>query len=253
MSFWTGSKPSPLAWGVAVSLFLHALLWLKLSGRMGSFRQENQDNVALMEIDLTRPFRLVSDPRLAHRSENPGTGGPVVEKPTPAAGTGQPAEKKERVSALPGPVTQVKEWVLPGPQTQQLEKGTVESGGGGGAAGSGTGAGPGGLGVGEGGGEVDLIYLDDIPRLLNREEFLRNLQRFYPDEERRQDHEGDVGLVVHLDPTGSVRQVGISNSAGPLFDEAAKKVMSLARFSPAKAGGKAVAVKMNQTIRFQLQ
>ena len=67
----------------------------------------------LIEIDLTRPFRITSNPLLARRAENPGAGAPLVEKP----------------SSLPAPEVKPeppKEWVLPGPDTQVLEKPAVE-------------------------------------------------------------------------------------------------------------------------------
>jgi outer membrane biosynthesis protein TonB len=42
---------------------------------------------------------------------------------------------------------------------------------------------------------------------------------------------------------GDVSGVDIKKSAGVLFDEAAKKILSFARFSPARMGEKTVAVE----------
>ena len=47
-------------------------------------------------------------------------------------------------------------------------------------------------------GEVDWVYLTELPKLLNREEMARNIRRFYPEEERRAGHEGQVVARLHL-------------------------------------------------------
>jgi TonB family protein len=183
-----------------------------------------------MEVDLTRPFRLTDNPALAKRALISGTGAPVVTAPKPAA---------------VAPVEPPKDWVLPGPSTQVLEQPAANE-----DAGP---AGLGGLGDGTGFGEVDWVYLTELPRILNKEDLLRDIKRFYPESERLAGREGDVGLVVHIDPDGRVRSVDVAEGAGPLFNEAAQKVIAVARFSPAKAGSRQVAVKIRQTISFRLE
>jgi TonB family protein len=91
-----------------------------------------------------------------------------------------------------------------------------------------------------------------MPRLLNREEMLRNIHRFYPEEERRAGREGQVVARLRLTREGAVSGVDIESSAGASFDEAARKVLSLARFSPARAGDRAVAIKIRQSVDFRL-
>lgn len=221
------SRLPPFETALLLSLLLHVVIWQGFKWRdLLGFR----DSDTTMEVDLTRPFRLTDDPRLARRAVVSGTGAPAVTAPKPAA------------VAPPEPP---KDWVLPGPSTKVLEQpSTAED-----ASPSGLG----GLGDGTGFGEVDWVYLTDLPRILNREDLLRDIQRFYPESERAAGREGDVGLVVHLGPDGGVRSVDITESAGSLFDEAAKKVIAVARFSPAKAGKQAVAVKIRQTISFRLE
>ena len=76
---------------------------------------------------------------------------------------------------------------------------------------------------------------------------------FYPYAERQAQREGRVVVNVHINKAGDVSGVDVTTSAGVLFDEAAKKVLSLARFSPARAGERPVAVKMPQTLDFKLE
>jgi TonB family protein len=227
--------------GLLLSLLLHVGLWQVFShkGFWESFSKTNSS----LEIDLTRPFRIVTDPSLARRAKISGTGAPVVERPSSLP----PA-------LAPVPRRPPKEWVLPGPQTRQLEKPAEQA-----PVGTpygtpdGTGEGLGGRGDGTGWGEVDLVYLTSLPRILNREELARNLRRFYPEAERRAGREGDVQLDVHIDPAGRVSGVDVVGSAGTAFDDAAKKVIQSARFSPAMVKEKAVAVKIRQTIAFRLE
>jgi TonB family protein len=92
------------------------------------------------------------------------------------------------------------------------------------------------LGTG-GDGEVDWIYLTEMPRLLNRDELVKNVLRFYPKPERAAGREARVVLSVHLNRDGAVSGAEIDESAGPHFDEAAIKVISTARFQPRSRRG----------------
>jgi TonB family protein len=226
---------------LALSLALHLLLWQALSWR----EKESRAPVDSLEIDLTRPFRLVSDPALARRAENPGAGAPLAHIPRRQDSLAPPP--KPGASGLPetGAPSDAppKEWVLPGPGTETLEK----PGGDGGAGGLG------GLGTGDGSGEVDWIYLTELPKILNRQDLLHFTRRFYPAPERLAGREGDVVLDVHLDPAGRVASVDVVTSAGADFDQAARKVISKARFSPAKVKERPVAVKIRQTVAFRLE
>ncbi|HRY28786.1 MAG TPA: TonB family protein [Elusimicrobiota bacterium] len=218
----------PFETALLVSFFLHVAAWQALTWKERFVRQEEVDR---LEIDLTRPFRLTDNPFLARRAKVSGTGAPIVEKPKPV--TAPPA----------GEVKPPSEWVLPGPDTKELEKPvTAEDP-----------SGLGGFGVGEGGGEVDWVYLTSLPQLLNRDALLRNLRRYYPESERRAGREGQVVLDLHIDRQGSVTAVDVVTSAGAAFDAAAEKVIRLARFSPAKVETRAVPVKIRQTVAFQLE
>jgi len=50
-----------------------------------------------------------------------------------------------------------------------------------------------------------------------------------------------------------VKSADIVQSGGADFDEAARKAVSLLRFSPAFLGSQRVAVKMRQAIQFRLE
>ncbi|MBI4396733.1 MAG: energy transducer TonB [Elusimicrobia bacterium] len=220
----------PFETGVLLSLLLHVALWQGFALKR-YFEKGSPDSS--IEIDLTRPFRLTHDPSLARRAKVSGTGAPLVTSPKPVT-----------APAPAVPQTPPKDWVLPGPDTTELEKPSD------GDEASPTGLG--GLGDGTGTGEVDWVYLTTLPRMLNRDDLVKNLRRFYPESERLAGREGLVVIDVHIDSEGIVRTVDIIQTAGNLFDEAARKVIHEARFSPAKAGDKSVAVKIRQTIAFQL-
>ncbi|MBK8871998.1 MAG: TonB family protein [Elusimicrobia bacterium] len=240
----------PFRLGLELSILIHSALFLTLShapqGVLDFSPQWARRDP--LEVDLTRPFRLTSDPRKAFRSSNPGTGAPRVDKPTP-----------EPFKAGGGVAAKGVDWTLPTPGTKIFEtptdignplaKSTAPSTGTGTAEGESRGLG--GLGTG-GDGEVDWIYLTEIPRLLNRDELVNNVLRFYPKAERLAGREGRVVAQVHLNRDGAVSGVDIESSAGLLFDEAAKNVLSLARFSPARAGDRPVAVKFSYPIDFHL-
>ena len=226
--------PAPLfSKSLLVSVAFHALLVLAYSIEK-EFSFFSSPPPSVLEIDLTRPFRLTQDPRLARRSPNPGTGAPVVRSPTPMQDP-LPQEVK------PKPI---QDWVLPGPKTEVLVK--PEDGQ------ENTPTGLGGLGTGSGDGEVDWIYLTDLPKMLNRADMAKLLRKFYPEVERRAGREGVVALDLHLDASGRVASVDVVESAGKLFDDASKKVVHQARFSPARVGKKPVPVKIRQSITFQL-
>jgi TonB family protein len=91
------------------------------------------------------------------------------------------------------------------------------------------------------------------PKLLNRDEVLRNLRKYYPERERILGHEGLVIVDIHLGADGSVGGVDVIQSASPLFDAAAIKVAGIMRFSPAQTpDGAAVASKVRERMQFKL-
>lgn len=200
-----------------------------------------EGDVSPFEVDLTRPHVLVDNPLLARKAVNPGRGGHSTEGLKPVL---------DVPPAAPAPE---KTWVLPSADTKVFEKPLVNQGvpGGTGTA-EATSAGTG-LGGGDGSGEVDWIYLTEKPRLLNLDEILRDIRKYYPEEERRAGREGEVILDIHLDEAGRVVKMDVTGSAGAAFDIAARRVMARARFSPARAGSKVVPVKMRQPVAFLLE
>lgn len=152
-----------------------------------------------------------------------------------------------------------KDWTLPGPETRKVEPAPPPPQTPGGAEG-GTGTSPlaGGSGEGAdfgvpGGTGSGGTRLLQLPKLLNAEEVLANLRRFYPERERRAGKEADVGVMIHIGLDGVVSSVDVTASGGGAFDEAAQKVCRLMRFSPAIGlNGKPVPVRLPQPIQFRL-
>ena len=202
-----------------------------------------------VEIDLTRnPFLGTGPAKL---------GAPKKLVPNAPPGPSLPAEANQPPQAVTPSAP--KPWVLPGPETKKIEKPEPPPPTPGGAP-NGTGTSPltGGHGAGAdygtpngtGNGGAALLRL---PVLLNRDEVLANLRRFYPESERRAGHEGTVLVNLHIGADGRVADVDVVRSAGPAFDGAATKVGQLMRFAPALAISGPVPVKIAQPMVFQLR
>ena len=95
--------------------------------------------------------------------------------------------------------------------------------------------GPGGAGsVGAGERPGDFVPLTVVPRLLNREEVLRSLQRFYPPMLMQAGIGGTSIVWLRIDEEGRVIETRIKQGSGhEAFDKAALDVATRARFSPA--------------------
>jgi TonB family protein len=94
---------------------------------------------------------------------------------------------------------------------------------------------------------------DVLPKLLNREEVLSNLRKFYPEAERKAGREAKVVVRLRLGVTGAVEAVDVLQSGGAAFDAAARQVAERMRFSPAMKDGAGVPVALPQAIVFQLE
>jgi TonB family protein len=200
------------------------------------------------EIEITSPFL--------------GDGPAKLGAPKPLV-PGVPAKVNVTVDAPPKPVEKApeppKDWVLPGPNTKKIETPPPPvSTPGGAAGGTGTAAKTGGSGEGSDEGVVGGTGhggtpLSAFPKLLNRDEVLANLRRFYPEAERVAGREADVLVMIHIGSDGGVGSIDVSRTSGPAFDEAARKVGRLMRFSPALGlDGRPVPVRMPQQIQFRL-
>ncbi|MFI5347080.1 MAG: energy transducer TonB [Elusimicrobiota bacterium] len=218
-----------------------------------------------IEIEITSPFLGDGPPKLgAPKPFTPGKIAPVNATAAPPVAAAKPP------AAIVKPPEAPKDWVLPGPSTKVIEvapvpaatgsvkgEGTVTTPGGA-VGGEGTAAKVGGSGDGSdegvvgghGHGGTPLLA---FPKLLNRDEVLANLRRFYPEAERRAGLEADVLVMIHIGADGVVGDVDLSRSSGPHFDSAAQKVGKLMRFSPAIGlNGKPVRVRLPQPIQFRL-
>jgi TonB family protein len=253
----------PPARSFALSFALHAgllALALLLPHVLGLLSNEPPPP---MEIEITSPFLGTGPAKLgAPKPLVPGKIAPV-----------NATADRALIPATPPPPTKApeppKDWVLPGPSTKTLPPPTPAAIGsengsdakttpGGAPGGTGTAAKVGGSGDGsdEGvvGGHGDGgTALSAFPRLLNRDEVLANLRRFYPEAERRAGREADVMVMIHIGVDGNVGAVDVRISSGASFDEAAQKVGKLMRFSPALGlNGRPVPVRLPQPIQFRL-
>jgi TonB family protein len=104
-------------------------------------------------------------------------------------------------------------------------------------------------GVGDG---SDSTQLTRLPQLLNLGDLRAILRRFYPEDERLRGQQGTVVIDLHVDADGRVASVDVVKSATPAFDQAARRVGLLLRFTPAYLGTQKVAVKLRQAIQFNL-
>lgn len=239
-------EPQPfsrsIAWSAGGHALAFAVVWLL--PRLGWFAPP------AFEIEIISPFLGTGPAKLgAPKAFVPGT--PAIKNVTePALEPATPVVK---------PVEPPKDWTLPGPSTKVVEAPAApETTPGGAIGGTGTAAKTGGWGEGSdegvpGGTGDGGTPLSAMPRLLNRDEVMRLLRRFYPEAERRAGREGDVIVALHIGRDGAVSSVDVTRTAGPAFDEAARKVGALMKFSPAVAlNGKPVAVKLPQAVQFRL-
>lgn len=90
------------------------------------------------------------------------------------------------------------------------------------------------------------------PRLLNQEEVERELRRTYPAILRDAGMSGEVEVNLWLDESGAIVQAEVGRSSGhPSFDEAALKVVSVMRLTPAQNRGKPVRVIVTLPVLFK--
>lgn len=217
-----------------------------------------------VEIEITSPFLGDGPAKL---------GAPKAFVPSKAAAVNATAEKLPDAPKPPPtpvkPAEPPKDWVLPGAHTKvetpppPAATGSDKGDGstttpGGAVGGDGTAAKVGGSGDGSDEGVVGGhghggTPLSAFPRLLNRDEVLAGLRRLYPENQRRAGVEADVVVMIHIGDDGLVRSVDLVRSSGADFDDAARKVGNLMRFSPALGlNGRPVRVRMPQPIQFRL-
>jgi TonB family protein len=206
-----------------------------------------------VEIDLTSPFigdgpaHRAAPKRLIPAAKLPPA---PVEAPLPPTPPKPVEQQPPKNWTLPGPDTQ--KLIPPKPETPPPTQGGVVNGEGTSHLQGGSGQGdPYGAvnGHGHGGAPAGMMR----PKLLNRDEVLRNLRKYYPERERLAGHEGLVIVDIHLGADGSIGGVDVIQSASVLFDAAAVKVAHIMRFSPAQTpDGAAVPSKVRERMQFKL-
>lgn len=198
-----------------------------------------------MEIDLTSPFPGDGPAKL---------GRPKPKVPDAPAAPPKPAQPDEVLPPVP---QRTPEWALPGPETRKVQPQAPLPTPGGAEGGTGTSPLDGGVGDGADYGSKHGLGTGgsppiERPKLLNLDEVLRNLRRFYPESERRAGREGAVRVNIHIGSDGSITGVDVAASGGAAFDEAAEKVARLMRFAPARSQAGPVAVVIGQDMVFRL-
>ncbi len=255
----------PPARSLALSFAAHAVLLALALLIPIALHLSSQAPPPEMEVEIISPFLGTGPAALnAPKALVPGKRALVNETAEKAAAPVPPPKVEPKAPEAP------KDWVLPGPSTKVVEAPKPSPTGS--ESGSGTQTTPGGAkggegtaaktgGSGENGSDEGVVgghgdggtALLAFPRLLNRDEVLANLRRFYPESERRAGREADVIVMIHIGADGLVGAVDIRSSSGPSFDEAAQKVTKLMRFSPAIGlSGRPVPVRLPQPIQFRL-
>jgi protein TonB len=131
-----------------------------------------------------------------------------------------------------------------------LAAGDVDVAPGSGNAGSGGGTAVAGLGRASGAPGLPL----QVPLRTNREaKPIQTARASYPPMGLRMGMEGDVMLLIEVDPQGNVTRAEIIKSGGAGFDEEALKAVRQSRFEPAQRDGQNVAAEFNYVYRFRLQ
>jgi TonB family protein len=227
-----------------ISLGLHTLFFA-LSFELELPRTSSSSPV---EIDLTNPFIGSGPAKL-------GAPKPLAPRTTPS-----PIKPAPKIPNPQPPLDIPKQWTLPNSQTTKTVPLPPQKLATPGGAKNGTGISPltGGSGKGanygtpngsgNGGSPAGIIP----PKLLNLDEVLKNLRRFYPEAERRAGKEGSVLVAIHIGIDGSVSAVDILRPARPDFDAAAEAVAKLMKFSPARNAQGPVLVKIAQEMIFRL-
>jgi TonB family protein len=183
-----------------------------------------------VELDLTMSGHL------GHLGGGPAAARPAVPPPPPAP---KPAEWVKAAENKPAPLPDLTKTAA-APAAPEAAPSPAT-----GPAGSQP---PGEYGEGEG----DMTSLTRLPQLKNLGDLRAILRRFYPEAERVRGATGSVVIDLHVDADGRVTSVDVVRSATPAFDEAARHVGLLLRFTPAYLGTQKVPVKLRQSIQFNL-
>lgn len=91
--------------------------------------------------------------------------------------------------------------------------------------------------------------LSELPRLVEQPD----LRRFYPQEAKRHERDGDVVLRIWIDASGSVARAEILSDPGDGLGEAALRAARELSFSPARISGEPVATSFPFTLHFVLR
>jgi len=89
-----------------------------------------------------------------------------------------------------------------------------------------------------------------LPKLINSVEIKKLLKKYYPEDMRQNQEEGQVKLAITIESNGNVSKIKIIKSAGTSFDKAAIKVVQLMKFQPAMRDNQPMALKVSKTIHF---
>jgi periplasmic protein TonB len=103
--------------------------------------------------------------------------------------------------------------------------------------------------IGSGAGAPKLFEITELDRVPNR---IRTGLLNYPQEFRRSRKEGDVHLLVVIDPTGHVRVAKVLESTHPEFTRAAVSAAEQSVYESPRKGGAAVSAQYTLRVPFRL-
>jgi periplasmic protein TonB len=103
------------------------------------------------------------------------------------------------------------------------------------------------------GAESGLFWAESAPRLLNRGEITRLMERQYPPVLRERGVQGTVVFQVLVGTDGRVAEARTLRSAHPAFEAPAERVLRRMRFEPATSRARPVPVWVELPVTFRLQ
>jgi protein TonB len=97
---------------------------------------------------------------------------------------------------------------------------------------------------------VAAARVSELPRVLNSDAV--DIRKYYPDEAKKKEFEGDVVLKLLIDSDGSIAKVTVVSDPGEGLGAAAMKAVREFRFAPGTVDGAAVATTVPFTIHFTI-
>ncbi len=201
--------------GLAALLHLAAFAWIRFPAHRASTPSAREASVfKLVDVEDYAPPQTRKSPATALPAQAPGeTGEPAVEEPSERV---PPPAMAPTVSAAPAAE----------PETATEPSAPAESG------------------------YLPQQKISEIPKIPTAD-ILSRVE--YPPLALRRGIEGVVYLELYIDAEGRIQKAEVLKDPGYGFAEAALKALEGARCEPARANGRAVAVRYRYPVRFTLK